>query len=288
MKSLTQFISEKLIIKKRNIHQYFANSKAELREIIGKIIGESSKDLDLTVIDVSNVNDFEYLFQDLNTDEFETVDISNWDITNSEHLEKMFYGTNFKRIMGFDTLDLSNITSLRECFCDCPNLEKIDGIENISITSKCNYINWIFADDENLELPEKLDWDVSGVVYASGVFHNCKKIENLDLTSWNLTKIYTCCKMFYQCENLISIKGMDNWKFTNCRDNSYMFSNCKKLETVGDISNWDMSQTKNVELMFDQCKKLKCDISGWKFYPRVRKAYMYRGVNSKLFGKPKL
>jgi len=294
MKSVLSYINEKLKIKKGKSYMYHPENTKELKEIILDMASKNSDNhielLDLTIIDVSKVENFESVFEDFSDYESNRiVDISGWDVTNASSLEKMFIKSSFKKIIGFNTLDLSNIKSLRECFADCEDLEEIDGIEKISITPYCNQINWMFDSCEKLQLPEVLDWDVSGIEWSSGVFHRCKKLENLDLSKWNMDKPYTFCKMFYDCTNLKSIKGIEDWKLDSCKDASYMFAHCENLETIGDISNWNVAGIKNLELMFDQCKKLKCDISTWvSFYPRVRKSYMCRGTKPKIFIKPKL
>jgi surface protein len=293
MKTVLSYITEKLKIKKGESYDYYAKNNEELKKIIYNITNTTmngrSNILDLTSIDVSEVEYFESLFENFRSETHDTVDISGWDVTNASSLAKMFKNSSFKKIIGFNTLDLSKIKSLRECFCECIELEEIEGIEKISITNYCNQINWMFESCEKLQLPEVLDWDVSGIEWSSGAFSGCKNIEKLDLSKWNIKKPYTFCKMFYNCENLKSIKGIENWNLGTCKDASYMFSNCINLETIGDISNWDIKGVKNLELMFDQCKNLKCDLSTWtSFYPRVRKAYMFRGTKPKIFIKPKL
>ena len=53
MKSLAEYIQEKLIIKKKNNqYKYFPQTKKELREIIEKRIEEEGDEVDLNNIDV--------------------------------------------------------------------------------------------------------------------------------------------------------------------------------------------------------------------------------------------
>lgn len=293
MKTVLSYITEKLKIKKGKSYKYYPKNIKELKEIIQTITNNTKNNstgiLDLTSINVSEVESFESVFENFYSENHNTVDISGWDVTNASSLEKMFINSSFKKIIGFNTLNLSKIKSLRECFAKCSELEEIEGIEKISINNYCNQINWMFYSCKNLQLPETLDWDVSGVEWASGIFNGCVKIEKIDLSKWDMKKPYTFCKMFYQCQNLKSIKGIEDWNLGTCKDASYMFSNCVNLETVGDISNWNVAGVKNFEMMFDQCKNLKCDLSSWvSFYPRVRKAYMCRGTKPKIFIKPKL
>ena len=77
MKSLTQFIQEKLIIKKKSSnYKYFPETRKELKDIILQRIKEEGNEVDLNDIDVSNITDMSYLFAYTNFN----GDISKWDV----------------------------------------------------------------------------------------------------------------------------------------------------------------------------------------------------------------
>ena len=81
MKSLSQYIQEKLIIKKRNNkkYNYFPETKQELQTIIKQRIKQEGPEVDLNDIDVSNVTDMSNLFEKFS---IFNGDISNWDVSN--------------------------------------------------------------------------------------------------------------------------------------------------------------------------------------------------------------
>ena len=64
MKSLVNYIQEKLIIKKSKAinYKYFPQTKKELQDIILKRIKEEGNKGNLNDIDVSNITDMSYLF----------------------------------------------------------------------------------------------------------------------------------------------------------------------------------------------------------------------------------
>ena len=63
MKSLKNYIQEKLIIKKsNNNYKYFPKTNKELKDIIKKRIKEEGNEVDLNDIDVSKITDMSYLF----------------------------------------------------------------------------------------------------------------------------------------------------------------------------------------------------------------------------------
>ena len=88
MKSLTQFIQEKLVIKKSTSfnHKYFPQTKKELREIIEKCIKDEGEEVDLNDINVSEITDMSNLFSGLDFN----GDISNWDVSKVKDMRFMF------------------------------------------------------------------------------------------------------------------------------------------------------------------------------------------------------
>ena len=87
MKPLTQFIQEKLVIKKHNNFKYCPETKMELRDIIKQRIKAEGNKVDLNDIDVSKITDMSGLFRGL--DDF-NGDISNWDVSNVKNMNSMF------------------------------------------------------------------------------------------------------------------------------------------------------------------------------------------------------
>ena len=65
MKHLSQYIQEKLVIKKRN-YKYSPKTKEKLKEIIEQRIKEEGNEVDLNDIDVSEITDMSKLFKNTN------------------------------------------------------------------------------------------------------------------------------------------------------------------------------------------------------------------------------
>ena len=141
MKSLKNYIQEKLIIKKNktNNYKYFPETKKELREIIVKRIKDEGKEVDLNDIDVSKITDMSRLFEDTDFN----GDISKWDVSNVTNMEYMFYWCeNFNQ--DISSWDVSNVKNMSWMFGRCKSF-------NQDISS----------------------WDVSKVNDNKFVFYNC-------------------------------------------------------------------------------------------------------------------
>ena len=141
MKSINEYIQEKLIIKKRKIvdYKYFPQTKKELQEIILQRIKKEGKEVNLNDIDVSNITDMSGLFSNLNFN----GDISNWEVSNVTNMSYMFRGCkSFDR--DISNWDVSNVIDMSYMFYGCESFN-----QDIS------------------------KWDVSKVKYSNDIFLNC-------------------------------------------------------------------------------------------------------------------
>ena len=187
MKSLNQYIKEKLIINKDYRYhddKIVVKSFDELRKIIedryDKLgAGTEQNPIDFNDIDVSNLDSFcndndEGIFD---KSKFKYIDISGWDVSNAVSTLNMFYACKeLKSVGDISKWDVSNVTNMNGMFYSC------------------TYFNQDIS-----------SWDVSNVIGMSYMFAWCESF-NQDLSNWNVSKvryrggIFTGCsiKMKYQ------------------------------------------------------------------------------------------
>ena len=116
MKSINEYIQEKLIIKKNKDinYKYFPQNKKELKDIILQRIKDEGNEVDLNDIDVSNITDMSRLF--LSTDF--NGDISNWNVSNVTDMSDMFsWCKSFNQ--DISNWDVSNVTDMYSMFYYC-------------------------------------------------------------------------------------------------------------------------------------------------------------------------
>ena len=121
MKSLNQYIKEKLIINKDyNDKMIVVKSFDELRKIIEDRYdklgpGTEQKPIDFNDIDVSNLDSFSNdkdkgIFE--KTD-FKYIDISDWNVSNVTNMESMFYECKKLESVGdISSWNVSNVTDM--------------------------------------------------------------------------------------------------------------------------------------------------------------------------------
>ena len=166
MKSLNQYIKEKLIVNKDyQDAKIVIKSFDELRKIIEdryKKLGPGTEQnpIDFNDIDVSNIDSFfdnKGIFEGT---KFKYIDISDWDVSEVTDMNRMFYMCKeLKSVGNISGWDVSNVTDMSSMFYGCTYFN-----QNIS------------------------SWDVSNVIGMSYMFAWCESF-NQDLSNWNVSKV---------------------------------------------------------------------------------------------------
>ena len=149
MKSLNQYIKEKLIINKDyHDNKIVVKSFDELRKIIinryDKLGPGTEQDpIDFNDIDVSNIDSFcnkgKGIFEDTN---FKYIDISDWDVSGVTDMSYMFYGCNELTSVGnISGLDISSVTDMSYMFAFCKKFNQDLSKWNVS---KVRYNSYMF------------------------------------------------------------------------------------------------------------------------------------------------
>lgn len=196
MKTLTSYINEDFKISKTtklNIQK--PKTCAELRDIVNQRYAENGNVIDLRDVDVSEIENFTYP---------NPLQITGAKTRNKGLFEGLEYvieininGWKTEQAKGFDYM-----------FCDCINLRRIIGIENIKTDS---------------------------VERLRHMFESCQELRSLDLSKWNVSRVETMHSMFRSCIHLKTL-DLSTWKYSkNLESISRMFQDCRELETVKGI-----------------------------------------------------
>ena len=203
MKTLNQYIKEKLIINKDyRDNTIVVKSFDELRKIIEDRYdkfgpGTKQDPIDFNDIDVSNLDSF---YNDkgkgiFKKTKFKYIDISDWDVSSVTDMSYMFaYCKELKSVGDISYWNVSSVTDMSLMFLDCK----------------------FFNQDIS-------KWDVSNVIYRSFMFQLCKKF-NQDISDWNVSNVTNMNGMFYRCESFN--QDISKWDVSNVRHHDYMFENC--------------------------------------------------------------
>ena len=229
MKTLNQYIQEKLIINKdyKDVKMYHPKSFDELRNIIEdryKKLGPGTKQnpVDFNDIDVSNIDSFcnKYNIGIFEYTRFKYIDISYWNVSNVKSMSYMFaYCEKLKSCGNLLKWNVSNVNNMSYMFYGCKSFN-----QDIS------------------------KWDVSKVSNMAYMFYGCASF-NQDISSWYVSNVTDMSFMFNYCASFN--QDLSSWDVSSVTNMNAMFRGCKSFNK--DISKWNVSKVKNNILMFFDC-----------------------------------
>ena len=189
MKSLNQYIIEKILINKSSkFNKIKVESPDQLLSIIRERYNKNKSFIDLTDIDVSELDDLSCIF--IMLDNVEVVDISGW--------------------------DTSNVTTMGYMFSQCSKLKKIIGIENLDVSKLENANNMFFCCKKLVEL-DLTKWNPVSLQYTRQMFYECSNIKIIkNIENWQLPNIKDVSYMFCDCAKLDV--DLSNWDLTHIKD----------------------------------------------------------------------
>ena len=230
MKTLNQYIKEKLIINKDyRDNMIVVKTFDELRKIIEdryKKLGPGTKQdpIDFNDIDVSNIDSFCNdkgigLFE---RTQFKYIDISYWDVSNVKSMRHMFYECKELESVGdLSKWNVSNVTDMGHMFSYCIKLKSLGDISHwdvSSVTDMCYMFKLCISFNKDLS-----DWDVSNVTDMDHMFYMCKSL-NQSISDWDVSNVTNMSFMFYKCKSFN--QDLSEWDVSNVTTQCGIFYNC--------------------------------------------------------------
>ena len=124
----------------------------------------------------------------------------------------------------------------------------------------------MFEGCSKLETLDLSGWDTSKVTNMRCMFFGCSALKQLNLSGkWNTSSVTNMERMFDNCKNLTSL-NLSNFDTSNVTGMRSMFYGCTGLTSL-DLSNWDTSKVADADEMFKECSSLKWVTlkQGWQF-----------------------
>ena len=165
----------------------------------------------------------------------------------------------------------------------CFNISEDEDEENFLIdasclehldVSLCTDLSFMFYNCKKVKNFDFLkEWDVSKTTKFANMFTFCNFSNVSFLSKWNMKNAEDLEHMFWGCENLKDLTGIQNWKLENAKLFCRMFGNCKNLTDANALQYWNMTQAIDISYMFENCIKLvKIDLlNNWKLDNKVDK-----------------
>lgn len=193
--------------------------------------------------------------------------------------ESMFAGfTNLEEIENLDYLNTTEMTTMQEMFYGCEKLKKIDVYEfrfpNVKSTE------YMFGGCTSLEeLDFYYDLSTPALTTLYGMFADCEKLKELDVSWLNTDNVTSFENLFRNCKSLKSL-DLSNFNTENAVYMTQMFAGCESLEVV-DLSSFKTKKVTTMQAMFKNCKSLiSLDLTSFKFDNVVYVNNMFQNCES--------
>ena len=173
----------------------------------------------------------------------------------------------------------NNLTNIGSMFYGGENLTKITFNSTCFDTSKVTDMSYMFQNCKKLEELDLSTFDTSNVTNMSNMFDNCKLLTSLNVSNFNTINVTDMSNMFKKCKLLTKL-NVSNFSTINVTDMSNMFKRCEKLEELN-LSNFDTSNVTNMSNMFEDCKLLtKLNVSRFNTGKVTNMGIMFAGCTN--------
>ena len=243
------------------------STKAELQTAVNAWIGgDTSTNPNISLWDVSNVNDMSNLFEYTNFNE----DISAWNTISVTNMRSMFYrATSFNQnIGGWNT---SSVTTMQQMFDRATAFnQNISGWNTSSVTHMGYMFSAMFdATQFNGDIS---GWDVSSVTDMGFMFSDSQF--DGDISGWDVSSVTNMDSMFKGSQFNGDISG---WNVSSVTNMVAMFG---WASFDGDISGWNVSSVRNMIHMFNSATSFNQNITGWNTSSVTHMGYMFSSATS--------
>ena len=202
----------------------------ELKEYLKKEIEKQGKHVVIKNLDVSGIDGFYKLFNQILPSTVESLDLSGW--------------------------NLSGVKDIKAMFWNCKNLKSLD-LSGWN-TSGVKDMSFVFSNCSKIKALDVTGWKTDSVKNMRHMFNSCFDLEELDLSGWKTDNVEDMDNMFFNCTNLKSL-NLSGWNVSNVCYMEYMFAYCKKLESL-DLTGWELKSDwwsvkgmVDTSYMFDNC-----------------------------------
>lgn len=216
--------------------------------------------LDVSGLDTSQVTDMDAMFAVCIN--LTNIPVSNFNTSKVKDMHSMFDSCFKLQSLDLSMFDTSNVTDFGYMFSGDKVMSTLHLTDNF-VTEKAKDISGIFNDCKKLSNINVSNWNVSNVTSTEKAFANNFLLKSLDLSNWDMSNCENSQMMFYSDTALTSIGNTSNWNVSKITTTHSMFEGCSKLQSLN-TSKWVFSNLTNADSMFSNCQVLtKLDTSNW-------------------------
>ena len=217
--------------------------------------------IDLAGFDTSEVTTMYCMFYMMNS--LKSIDVSGFNTSRVTDMNSMFDQTGVIEELNLSSFDTSNVTDMKWMFFGLNKLKKLN-LTNFD-TSKVTNMYAMFEQMTDVsEIKFGSNFNTKNVVNMGRMFAVNLSIQNLDLSSFNTSKVTAMNDMFNLMTSLTQINFGANFDTSNVTDMTGMFYQSTSLVNL-DLSHFNTRKVKSMNSMFSQMSGLTIlDISNFE------------------------
>lgn len=143
--------------------------------------------------DVSSVTNFDAMFW--GCERLETLDLSKWNVSSADRFTNMFNGCYLLKSLDLSGWDTSSAKYMGSMFLDCRELKELK-LPAQFVKSSVTDVYRMFGGCWKLEELDVSDWNVSSIENVHQLFSNMYAVKEIDISSWDLSSVTTYTQMF--------------------------------------------------------------------------------------------
>ena len=167
-----------------------------------------------------------------------SMDLNSVNTSEVTSMRNMFTGCCSLTSLDLSNWDTGNVTDMYCMFLQCHHLDSLN-LSNFN-TAKVTNMALMFDNGKKLKTLNVSGWDTGNVTEMYNLFCSCSSLKTLDLTGWSAGKANTMMSMFAGCDSLTTIYADRDWNIGNSTNSVGMFGSCTSLVGgMGTTFTWD-------------------------------------------------
>lgn len=164
------------------------------------------------------------------------------------------YSGSITRVVFDSSFSLARPKTCYTWFKDFISLTQIENIGNLNTSETTNMWGMFYNCERltNLNLSSLATYNVTDMGY---MFFGCQKLTTLNISNFNTREVTNMNSMFANCTKLSSIIKGELFSTLNVTDMGEMFSCCSSMKDI-DVSNFNTTKVENMNGMFSACTSL--------------------------------
>jgi surface protein len=187
-------------------------------------------------------------------DKDKILEIKAWGDLAWSSMENAFYGCSNLQLQAYDTINLTQATSLRGMFRGAPNINA-----NLQAWDVSNITDMSYLFQGATSFRGSLNnWDVSQVTDMSYMFHNAAAF-NSKILKWDVNNVINMESAFQGAEHFN--QNLKTWNTRSVNKMDKMFSGALRFNQP--IGSWDVSMVNSMNSMFENADAFDQPLGDW-------------------------